>query len=126
MTGNKGKLADFVKIKGGIVTFGGGDGKITGKGTIRTSNFNFENVYYLGEYLDLRGGLLFEMIHDVCIAWSVCGFILMRTIPSGWICVISGVARVSTSGNTGFYWLNNFYWFKHYEVNPLAGTGMIL
>ncbi|GJV60010.1 putative ribonuclease H-like domain-containing protein [Tanacetum coccineum] len=49
MTGNKGKLADFVKIKGGTVTFGGGDGKITGKGTIRTSNFNFENVYYVEE-----------------------------------------------------------------------------
>ncbi|GJS75710.1 putative ribonuclease H-like domain-containing protein [Tanacetum coccineum] len=47
--GNKEKLADFVKIKGGTVTFGGGDGKITGKGTIRTSNFNFENVYYVEE-----------------------------------------------------------------------------
>ncbi|GJR09389.1 ribonuclease H-like domain-containing protein [Tanacetum coccineum] len=43
MTGNKEKLADFVKIKGGTVTFGGGDGQITGKGTIRTSTFNFEN-----------------------------------------------------------------------------------
>ncbi|GJV84720.1 putative ribonuclease H-like domain-containing protein [Tanacetum coccineum] len=49
MTGNKEKLADFVKIKGGTVTFGGGDGQITGKGTIRTSNFNFENVYYVEE-----------------------------------------------------------------------------
>ncbi|GJU25173.1 ribonuclease H-like domain-containing protein [Tanacetum coccineum] len=49
MTGNKEKLADFVKIKGGTVTFGGGDGQITGKGTIRTSNFNFENVYYVQE-----------------------------------------------------------------------------
>ncbi|GJR08036.1 putative ribonuclease H-like domain-containing protein [Tanacetum coccineum] len=49
MTGNKEKLGDFVKIKGGTVTFGGGDGKITGKGTIRTSNFNFENVYYVEE-----------------------------------------------------------------------------
>ncbi|GJS24721.1 ribonuclease H-like domain-containing protein [Tanacetum coccineum] len=28
----------------------------------------------------------------------LCGFIFVRTIPSGWICVISGVARVSTSG----------------------------
>ncbi|GJU08858.1 putative ribonuclease H-like domain-containing protein [Tanacetum coccineum] len=37
------------QIKGGTVTFGGGDGKITGKGTIRTSNFNFENVYYVEE-----------------------------------------------------------------------------
>ncbi|GJT68876.1 hypothetical protein Tco_1020356 [Tanacetum coccineum] len=53
MTGNKEKLADFVKIKGGTVTFGGGDGKITGKGTIRTSNFNFENVYYVEEPSEL-------------------------------------------------------------------------
>ncbi|GJZ69913.1 hypothetical protein Tco_0633463 [Tanacetum coccineum] len=45
----KEKLADFVKIKGGTVTFGGGDGKITRKGTIRTSNFNFKNVYYVEE-----------------------------------------------------------------------------
>ncbi|GJX22653.1 ribonuclease H-like domain-containing protein [Tanacetum coccineum] len=43
MTGNKEKLDDFVKIIGGTVTFGGGDGKITGKGTIRTSQLNFEN-----------------------------------------------------------------------------------
>ncbi|GJR61508.1 hypothetical protein Tco_1503670 [Tanacetum coccineum] len=53
MTGNKEKLADFVKIKGGTVTFGGGDGKITRKGTIRTSNFNFENVYYVEELQNL-------------------------------------------------------------------------
>ncbi|GJS74990.1 ribonuclease H-like domain-containing protein [Tanacetum coccineum] len=39
---------------------------------------------------------------------------LMRSILSGWICVISGVARVSTSGNTGFYWLNNFYWLSYW------------
>ncbi|GJT20194.1 putative ribonuclease H-like domain-containing protein, partial [Tanacetum coccineum] len=47
--GNKEKLDDFVKIVGGTVTFGGGDGKITGKGTIRTSKLNFENVYYVEE-----------------------------------------------------------------------------
>ncbi|GKB92302.1 hypothetical protein Tco_0964574 [Tanacetum coccineum] len=33
----------------GSMTFGGGDGKITGKGTIRTSKLNFENVYYVEE-----------------------------------------------------------------------------
>ncbi|GJX74487.1 ribonuclease H-like domain-containing protein, partial [Tanacetum coccineum] len=49
MTSNKEKLDDFVKIIGGTVTFGGGDGKITGKGTIRTSKLNFENVYYVEE-----------------------------------------------------------------------------
>nr|GEU58972.1 ribonuclease H-like domain-containing protein [Tanacetum cinerariifolium] len=46
---NKEKLDDFVQIKGGTVTFGGGDGKITGKGIIRTSKLNFENVYYVEE-----------------------------------------------------------------------------
>ncbi|GJZ18510.1 putative ribonuclease H-like domain-containing protein [Tanacetum coccineum] len=49
MTGNKEKLVDFVKIVGGTVTFGGGDGKITGKGTIRTSKLDFESVYYVEE-----------------------------------------------------------------------------
>ncbi|GKE09108.1 putative ribonuclease H-like domain-containing protein, partial [Tanacetum coccineum] len=44
MIGNKEKLDDFVKIVGGTVTFEGGDGKITRKGTIRTSKLNFENV----------------------------------------------------------------------------------
>ncbi|GJY47084.1 ribonuclease H-like domain-containing protein, partial [Tanacetum coccineum] len=34
MTGNKEKLDDFVQVQGGIVKFGGGDGRITGKGTI--------------------------------------------------------------------------------------------
>ncbi|GKA51897.1 putative ribonuclease H-like domain-containing protein [Tanacetum coccineum] len=49
MTGNKEKLVDFVKIVGGTVTFGGGDGKITGKGTIRTSKLDFENEFQLPE-----------------------------------------------------------------------------
>nr|GEY61548.1 ribonuclease H-like domain-containing protein [Tanacetum cinerariifolium] len=49
MTRNKEKLDDFVQVKGGTVTFGGEDGKITGKGTIRTSKLNFENVYYMEE-----------------------------------------------------------------------------
>ncbi|GKB58885.1 ribonuclease H-like domain-containing protein [Tanacetum coccineum] len=49
MTGNKEKLDDFVKIIGGTTTFGGGDGKITGKSTIRTSKLNFENEFQLPE-----------------------------------------------------------------------------
>nr|GEW69881.1 putative ribonuclease H-like domain-containing protein [Tanacetum cinerariifolium] len=36
-------------VKGGTVTFGGGDGKIIGRGTIRTYKLNFENVYYVEE-----------------------------------------------------------------------------
>ncbi|GJY50999.1 putative ribonuclease H-like domain-containing protein [Tanacetum coccineum] len=36
-------------VQGGIVKFRGGDGRISGKGTIRTSKLDFENVYYVEE-----------------------------------------------------------------------------
>ena len=50
MSGNKDKMHDFVPIVGGgNVTFGGGDGRITGKGTIKTPLLDFENVYYVEE-----------------------------------------------------------------------------
>ncbi|GKB30093.1 hypothetical protein Tco_0869494 [Tanacetum coccineum] len=42
-------MVDLINLHGGTVTFGGGDGKITGKGTIRISKLNFENVYYVEE-----------------------------------------------------------------------------
>nr|GEX56901.1 ribonuclease H-like domain-containing protein [Tanacetum cinerariifolium] len=45
MTGNKKRLDDFQAFHGGKVTFGGGEGRITGKGTIRTPTLDFENVY---------------------------------------------------------------------------------
>nr|GEW33344.1 putative ribonuclease H-like domain-containing protein [Tanacetum cinerariifolium] len=46
---NKERLDDFQKFQGGKVMFGGGDGRITGKGTIRTPTLDFENVYYVKE-----------------------------------------------------------------------------
>nr|GEU51335.1 ribonuclease H-like domain-containing protein [Tanacetum cinerariifolium] len=49
MTGNKERLDDFQVIQGGKVTFGGGECKITGKGTIRTLTLDFKNVYYVKE-----------------------------------------------------------------------------
>ena len=47
MSGNEEKLYDFVPFNGGIVRFGSGVGRITGKGTIKTPNVDFENVYYV-------------------------------------------------------------------------------
>ncbi|GJZ96243.1 hypothetical protein Tco_0668577 [Tanacetum coccineum] len=64
MTGNKEKLADFVPIKGGIVKFGGGDGRISGKGTIRTSKLDFENVYYVEELYGIAS-VIFYFLMDV-------------------------------------------------------------
>nr|GFA31866.1 ribonuclease H-like domain-containing protein [Tanacetum cinerariifolium] len=49
MTGNKERLDDFQAFQGGKVTFRGGEGRITRKGTIRTPTLDFENVYYVKE-----------------------------------------------------------------------------
>ncbi|GJW64242.1 ribonuclease H-like domain-containing protein [Tanacetum coccineum] len=47
-TGKQGEsLMILWLVKGGIVKFRGGDGKISGKGTIKTSKLDFENVYYV-------------------------------------------------------------------------------
>ncbi|GJW69272.1 hypothetical protein Tco_0123696 [Tanacetum coccineum] len=49
MTGNMERLDDFQEFQGGKVTFGGGECRIIGKGTIRTPILDFENVYYVKE-----------------------------------------------------------------------------
>ena len=50
MTGNKSYISDFQTLDGGYVTFGGGvGGKISGKGTIKTGNLDFEDVFYIKE-----------------------------------------------------------------------------
>nr|GEY57635.1 ribonuclease H-like domain-containing protein [Tanacetum cinerariifolium] len=49
MSGNKDKLENFEYFDGGEVTFGGSTGKISGEGTIKTKNLNFENVLYVEE-----------------------------------------------------------------------------
>ncbi|GJY49489.1 ribonuclease H-like domain-containing protein [Tanacetum coccineum] len=49
MTGNKEHLDEYQDIKGGLVTFRGSKGRITGKGKIRTRKLDFENVYFVKE-----------------------------------------------------------------------------
>ncbi|GJU74653.1 hypothetical protein Tco_1266058 [Tanacetum coccineum] len=51
MTGNMSYLTDFEKIDGGYVAFGSNPKreKITGRGTIKTGNLDFENVYFVRE-----------------------------------------------------------------------------
>nr|GEV89680.1 hypothetical protein [Tanacetum cinerariifolium] len=49
MTGNKERLDDFQVIQGEKVTFGGGEGRITRKGTIQTPILDFKNVHYVKE-----------------------------------------------------------------------------
>ncbi|GJV51508.1 putative ribonuclease H-like domain-containing protein [Tanacetum coccineum] len=51
MTGNMSYLSDFKEFDGGYVTFGGRAkrDKITGKGTLKTSKLDFEDVYFVKE-----------------------------------------------------------------------------
>ncbi|GKE32245.1 hypothetical protein Tco_1451567 [Tanacetum coccineum] len=51
MTGNMSYITDFKEIDGGYIAFGGNlkGGKITGRGTIKTGNLDFENVYFVRE-----------------------------------------------------------------------------
>nr|GFA80414.1 ribonuclease H-like domain-containing protein [Tanacetum cinerariifolium] len=49
MTGNKAHLVDYQEFKGGFVFFGGSNGRITGKGKIKTGRLDFEDVYYVEE-----------------------------------------------------------------------------
>nr|GEZ53326.1 ribonuclease H-like domain-containing protein [Tanacetum cinerariifolium] len=51
MTGNMSYLSDFQKLNGGYVAFGGNPkgGKISGKGKIKTSKLDFEDVYFVKE-----------------------------------------------------------------------------
>ncbi|GJU75815.1 putative ribonuclease H-like domain-containing protein [Tanacetum coccineum] len=51
MTGNMSYLTNYEEIDGGYVTFGGNPkgGKIIGKGTIKTGNLDFENMYFMRE-----------------------------------------------------------------------------
>ncbi|GKC46268.1 putative ribonuclease H-like domain-containing protein, partial [Tanacetum coccineum] len=46
MTGNISYLSDFKEFDGGYVTFGGGayGGRITGKGTLKTNNLDFDDI----------------------------------------------------------------------------------
>nr|GEU56959.1 hypothetical protein [Tanacetum cinerariifolium] len=47
MTGNISYLSDYETFDGGYVSFGQGGCKIIGKGTIKTSKLEFENVYFV-------------------------------------------------------------------------------
>nr|GEX23349.1 ribonuclease H-like domain-containing protein [Tanacetum cinerariifolium]GEZ18291.1 ribonuclease H-like domain-containing protein [Tanacetum cinerariifolium] len=49
MTGNKAHLADYQEFKGGTITVGGSNERITSKGKIKVARLDFEDVYYVEE-----------------------------------------------------------------------------
>ncbi|GJW54131.1 putative ribonuclease H-like domain-containing protein [Tanacetum coccineum] len=110
MTGNKEKLDDFVKIVGGTVTFGGGDGKITGKGTIRTSKLNFENVYYVEELQNFN--LWFSEFQE-------------GTISTVSACLTSNLKEMSPSLEESTKWHRRMAHVNFKNMNKLAKHGLV-
>ncbi|GJX69352.1 putative ribonuclease H-like domain-containing protein [Tanacetum coccineum] len=49
MTGNKSYLTDYEDYDGGLVSFGDGKGRISGKGKIKTGKLDFDNVHFCKE-----------------------------------------------------------------------------
>nr|GFB79381.1 hypothetical protein [Tanacetum cinerariifolium] len=54
MTSNISYLYNYEPFEGGYVSFGQGGCKITGKGTIKTSKLEFENVYFVKDLKDFK------------------------------------------------------------------------
>jgi hypothetical protein len=93
MTGNKSYLLDFKPIDGQFVSFGGGiGGKVSGKGTIKTGNLDFENVYYVKElkYNLFSVSQICDKKNKVLFTDNEC-FVLMRGIsPSQKVLPLKG------------------------------------
>ncbi|GJW10558.1 putative ribonuclease H-like domain-containing protein [Tanacetum coccineum] len=49
MTGNKSYLTEYEDYDGGLVSFGDGKGRISGKGKIKTEKLDFDNVHFCKE-----------------------------------------------------------------------------
>ncbi|GJX79892.1 hypothetical protein Tco_0328041 [Tanacetum coccineum] len=91
MTGDKDKLSDFKEFKGGYVAFGNDSkgGRISGKGTIKTSCLDFEKVSYVEE-------LKFNLLSVSQICDKKHNVNLQR--PSSLITPVWHVERVNSTG----------------------------
>ncbi|GJQ98587.1 putative ribonuclease H-like domain-containing protein, partial [Tanacetum coccineum] len=63
MTGNMSYLLDFKEFNWGCVTFGGRSkgGKVTGKGTLKTSKLDFEDAYFVKELQFLKKNNMYSV-----------------------------------------------------------------
>ncbi|GJX37441.1 putative ribonuclease H-like domain-containing protein [Tanacetum coccineum] len=89
MTGDKDKLSDFKEFKGGYVAFGNDSkgGRISGKGTIKTSCLDFEKVSYVEE-------LKFNLLSVAPRKNDVYSLDLKNIIPSGGItCLVAKATK---------------------------------
>ncbi|GJZ92311.1 ribonuclease H-like domain-containing protein [Tanacetum coccineum] len=80
MTGNMSYLSDFKEFDEGYVTFRGGakGGKITGKGTLKISKLDFEDVYFVKE-------LQFNLFRIWYLNSLVAGVCEVGILGSGWV-----------------------------------------
>ncbi|GJR96627.1 hypothetical protein Tco_0268801 [Tanacetum coccineum] len=123
------RLDDFQEFQGGKVTFGGGEGRITRKGTIRTPTLDFENVYYVKELqqfnlfsisqiCDKKNRVLFTdtdclvLSKDFMLPDETWTYFDEKKSHTGSSSVPSGVTRVPTSSFHFSYWLTTSYFLQ--------------
>ncbi|GJV67013.1 putative ribonuclease H-like domain-containing protein, partial [Tanacetum coccineum] len=105
--------ACLVEIKGGTVTFGGGEGRITRKGTIRTSKLDFENDFKLPDNSQVV--LRVPRIHNLY------SFNMNELQPEGTLTCL--VAKASLDESTKWHRRMAHVNFKN--INKLAKNGLV-
>ncbi|GJV01276.1 putative ribonuclease H-like domain-containing protein [Tanacetum coccineum] len=105
-------------IKEAIVKFGGGDGRISGKGTIRTSKLDFENVYYVEE---LQHFNLFSVVLRIPRKHDLYTFHISHLQPEQKVTCL--VAKASLDESTRWHRRMAHVNFK--TINKLAKEGLV-
>ncbi|GKB03650.1 hypothetical protein Tco_0831793 [Tanacetum coccineum] len=82
MIGNMSYLTGYKEIDGGYVAFGGNPkgGKITGKGTIKTGNLDFENVYFVQKHVMMQVKLEWRQYLAKIIFCYHCGLLIHHSL----------------------------------------------
>ncbi|GJV89774.1 ribonuclease H-like domain-containing protein [Tanacetum coccineum] len=127
MTGDKDKLSDFKDYKGGYVAFGNDPkgGRITGKGTIKTSCIDFENVSYVKELKSFS--IKFKIVDENLVLLraprknDVYSLNLKSIIPSGGVTCL--VAKASE--DEAILWHRRLGHVNFKNINKLVKSNLI-
>ncbi|GKF30789.1 putative ribonuclease H-like domain-containing protein, partial [Tanacetum coccineum] len=130
MTGDKDKLSDFKDYKGGYVAFGNDPkgGRITGKGTIKTSCIDFENHKVL--FTDTESLILspeFKIVDENLVLLraprknDVYSLNLKSIIPSGRVTCL--VARASE--DEAILWHRRLGHVNFKNINKLVKSNLV-
>ena len=88
MTSTKSYLSNFKPFDGQFVSFGGGiGGKVSGKGTIKAGNLDFENVYYV------KNSSIISSVYHRCVITNI-EFYSQKMNAISYLRIISSLKKV--------------------------------